>query len=248
MKELKTPLLTILLIFIGFLVYTKLFGPIPFSVNSIQTTKTNIFHVEGTGKATEVPNTALLSLGVTKTASTVLDAQKQTNSAAEKIINDLKSLGIEDKNIKTTNYSVNPEYNYSVGRQNITGYTVTQNLEVRIKPIDKANQAIDKATADGANLVGGVSFVLDDKAEKDLEDKARLEAVKNAKEKAESLSSAAGIKLGKIVDVQESFTQPAPLRVGLGGTVNAEKVESPTNFTPGENTITITVSLSYETF
>lgn len=242
----KSSILTILFIFLGLFLYTKFAGPIPFSVNSIQTTKTNLFTVNGTGKATGIPDTAQLSIGVTKTGSTVTIAQNQANTAANKIIEDFKKLGIEDKNIKTTNYSINPNYDYSRGgTQSITGYTVTQTLEVDITPIDIANKAFDAATADGANLVGGVNFTFNDKTQKDLENKAREEAVKMAKEKAQNLTSATGIRLGKIVDVQESndFTpRPIMMAQGLGAAKSAD-----TQLQPGENSITINITLSYET-
>lgn len=241
----KNPLLTILFIFLGLFLYTKLVGPIPFSVsvNSIQTTKANLFSVSGTGKATGIPDTAQLSLGVTKTATTVVAAKDQVNSAANKIIEDLKSLGIPEKNIKTTNYSVNPNYDFTRGGQNITGYTVIQTLEVK-SSIDTANRVIDVTTTDGANLIGGVNFIFDDKTKKELEDKARNEAVKMAKEKAESLAKATGIRLGKIVDVQESFGfEPRPVMMQA---LEVEKSED-TQLQPGENSININITLFYET-
>lgn len=245
MQNLKAPLLTILFIFLGLFLYTKFAGPIPFSVNSITTTKTNLFNVSGTGKATGIPDTAALSIGVTKTAVTVADAQNQTNTAANKIIEDLKKLRIAEKDIKTTNYSVSPNYDYSRGAQTITGYTVAQSISVNIAPIDIANKAIDAATADGANMVGGITFTFSDKTKKDLENKARTQAVKMAKEKAENLAKAAGIKLGKIVDVQESGNfEPRPIMMqALGG---GEKT-AVTQLQPGENSITTNISLFYET-
>lgn len=240
----KTPLLTIIFIFLGLFIYTKLFGPIPFSVNSIQTTKTNLFSVSGIGKATAIPDTAQISIGVTKTASTVISAQNQTNAAANKIIEDLKSLGVKEKNIKTTNYSVNPNYDFGRGEQNITGYTVTQTLDVKTS-IDTANKAIDTATKDGANIVSGVNFTFDDKTKKELEEKARNEAVKMAKEKAESLAKATGIRLGRIVDVQESAGfEPRPVMMQA---LDMEKSDD-TQLQPGENSITINITLFYETF
>lgn len=242
MQSLKTPLLTIIFIFLGLFLYTKLIGPIPFSVNSIQTTKANLFSVTGVGKATGIPDTAQLSIGVTKTASTVALAQDLTNTAANKIIADLKNLGIAEKNIKTTNYSVNPNYDFNRG-QAITGYTVTQTLEVK-SSIDNANKVIDAATADGANLVRGVTFTFNEKTQKDLENKAREEAVEMAKEKAESLAKATGIRLGKIVDVQESMGfEPRPMMIQA---LEAKSAED-TQLAPGENSITINIALSYET-
>ncbi len=241
----KSPITAIAFLFAALFLYTKLAGPIPFSVNSIQTNKTNLFTSSGTGKATAVPNTALLSLGVTKTATTVTDAQNQANSVINKLTNDLKNLGILETDIKTTNYSVYPDYDFQSGRQVVKGYTVTQNLEVKVKPIEKANNTIDAATKNGANIVGGLTFILDDQTKKDLQEKARQDAVKDAKEKAEKLADAAGIKLGRIVDVQENGNTPMPIfRTMMAGGETDQK----TNVSPGENTIEITVTLSYETY
>lgn len=247
MQNLKTSLSIILFIFLGLFIYTRFAGPIPFSVNSITTTKTNLFSVSGTGKATGIPDTAALSVGVTKSAATIALAQEQTNSAANKIIEDFKKLGIAQKDIKTTNYSINPNYDFSRGgTQNITGYTVTQTLEADITPIDIANKAIDTATADGANLIGGITFTFNDKTKKDLEDKARTEAVKQAREKAQSLASATGIRLGRIVDVQESNGfEPRPIM--MAQSLEVGKGAGDTSLQPGENSITINITLSYET-
>lgn len=246
LNDLKTPFFTVLFIFVGLVLYATFFGAIPFSVNSVTTAKSQPFQATGTGKATAVPNTALVSLGVTTTTNTVLDAQNQTNAAVNKLIDDLKKLGVEEKNIKTTNYSVFPVTDFSGRTQRTTGYTVTQNLEVKVTPIDQANRVVDTATADGANIVGGITFVLDDQTQKKLEDNARKEAVKNAKEKAESLANAAGIRLGRIIDVQESFVgKPIPLRAL--SVEDSTQPSTPTTLTPGENTVEITVTLSFET-
>lgn len=239
---------TIVFTFVVLFIYTKLAGPIPFSVNSIQTTKSDLFRVEGVGKATAVPDTALLSLGVTKSAPNVTTAQQQVNDVANKLITDLKALGIDEKNIKTTNYSVNPNYDFREGTQTPNGYTVSQNIEVRVKPIDKANQAVDIATKDGANMVGGISFVLDDEAQKKVQEEARKEAITNAKEKAQSLAAAAGISLGRIVDIQENSNRQTPVFYGAGAALDAKTAEAPTNLTPGENTVEVTISLAYEIY
>src|ERR1035437_926733 len=135
----------IIIFFVVLFVYTKLAGPIPFFINSVNTTKTDLFSSSGEGKITAVPDMAAVSLGVTQTSATVADAQNKANKTADKIIQDIKKLGPSDKDIKTINYSVSPNYSNEImpmmgsRQQNITGYTVTQNLEVKVKPIDKAN-------------------------------------------------------------------------------------------------------------
>lgn len=242
-KKLLLPFGIILFFFLCLFAYTRV-APFPLLINSVQTNKTDMFQVSGTGKATAVPNTATISFGVTKQAATVPDAQTQTNNAISTILNGLKSQGIAEQDIKTTNYSVNP--NYQEG-QTISGYTVTQNIQVKVEPLDKVNTVLNIVTQQGANLVGQVSFGFDDKTQQKLEDEARSQAVQNAKEKAQSLASAAGIHLGNVINVVEAQMPPTPipfvqtLRVG-------EAAAQPTQVTPGENTITSTITLSYQIY
>lgn len=245
----------IILFFIALFVYTKLAGPIPFFINSVNTTKTDLFSSNGEGKVTAVPDQATVTVGVTQTSATVTDAQNKVNQTADKIITEVKKLGIADKDIKTTDYSVNPEYSNGVampmlpsGSQNITGYTVTENLEINVKPIENVNKVIDAATANGANLVGGVDFTFSDTLSKSLEQKATQQAVDDAKSKAQTLAQAAGIHLGNIVNVVANSNQPVPLMMATGGSEKTAQNSVPTNVTPGQNSLTIDVVLYYETY
>jgi len=246
MKEQNGLIVAVILFFIGLFIYTKLAGPIPFFVNSVQTSKASFFQADGTGKAAAAPDVAKISFGVTKNATTVSDAQNQVNSNINNILKSLKDLSIEEKDIKTTNYSVYPNYNYSETRQQISGYTVTQNIELEIKKIDKVNKVVDTITANGGNLVGQITFDFDKETRKKLEDQARKEAVSIAKGKAQSLAKASGINLGKIINVEENTNiRPLPIyadTVGRGGA----PVEKATEITPGQSSVQITVILSYE--
>lgn len=246
MKEQNGLITAVIIFFIGLFIYTKLAGPIPFLVNNYTTTKTDSFQTQGQGSASAVPDEVTISFGVTKSATTVADAQNQTNSAIENILNNLKKLGVSDKDLKTTNYSVNPDYNFN-GRQRISGYTVTQNIDLKLKNIKNANEAIDTITANGANLVGQIQFGFTDGAKAKLEEMARKEAVGNAKQKAQSLAKTAGIRLGKIINVAESSNgEPRPI---FFDSLKAGAIESPTtNVTPGENSVNITVTLTYQTY
>src|SRR5205807_2496709 len=124
LKDLRIPFFTVLFIFLGLGFYTRFLGPIPFYVNNITTTKNDLFTVDGKGEVSVIPDTATITLGVNKTSSTVEDAKNQVNTIINKITGDLKQLDIDVKNIQTTNYSVNPEYDYNGNQQNIKGYTV----------------------------------------------------------------------------------------------------------------------------
>lgn len=255
-QQFKTPIVTVVILFVALFAYTKLAGPIPFSINSVNTTKTDLFTSSGEGSVTEVPDTATIYVGVTQTSGNVIDAKNKTNTLVNKVITSIKALGVSEKDIKTTNYSINPNYGagdvvpmmYPIrdGGNNITGYTVTQNLEVKVKPTDKVNSVIDAVTKSGANLVGGVTFTFSDELSEKLENQARKEAVANAKKKAQNLANVSGIRLGKIVNVIEnsSFPRYIPLMKTAQG---ADALEE-TQVTPGENTVTVSITLYYETY
>lgn len=246
-ERLKVPVLTVLISLILFFVTVKLFGPIPFTVTSIVTNKADLFSVTGTGEASGVPDSAQFTVGVTKTGPTVEGTQNQVNQAANKITSELKKMGIADKDIKTTDYNVSPNIDYTSGKQNTTGYSVSVNMQITLKDAAKANQALDTATENGANVVNGVSFILNDEEKIKLEDQARAIAIKNAKEQATKIANQSGIRLGRLINVSVNpstgpimFDKMAASPVGLGG-------GAPTELQPGENKVSVTVTLSYET-
>jgi uncharacterized protein len=274
-EQFKTQIVTVAVIFVALFLFVKLVGPIPFFINSVNTTKTDLFTVSGEGKAVAIPDQATVNAGITVQATTVAEAQNKVNQTADKIIKDLKQLGLSDKDIKTTNYSVYPNYGTSrtmgtsgsagspialpmmepaippvpvtIEQQQIVGYTVTQNLEIKVKPIEKANKVVDAVTADGANQVGDVNFTFSDNLSKSLEQQATEQAVNDAKQNAQSLANISGIHLGKIVNVVKNSNQPRPLMMAAG-MAKTDQASAPTNVTPGENTLTVDVSLYYETY
>lgn len=230
--------------FVLLFVFTKLIGPIPFAINSVNTNTTDLFQANGTGKVAVAPDSAKITVGITQSSSSVIEVQNKANSKANNIISALIKTGVAKKDIKTTNYSISPNYSFD-NSQKVNGYSVTQTLEVKTD-ISKLNQAIDAATLSGANIIGGVEFSLNDTKQLAAENKARKEAVKNAKEKAEGLANAAGIKLGRIVNVVE--TEPGVVRpLLLQAKTDQATNNTETNITPGQNNIEINVTLTYQT-
>ena len=264
-KNIRNPLLTAVFVLIGMFFYVNFSYALPFGFH--QTNKDAVFTADGTGEVSYTPDTALLYLSVEKTATTQDEAKNEANKVINQITADLKKLGVEEKNIKTTNFSVNPNYNNqpvsetsSSGASDkmmlmpirITkgnGYTANASLEVRIKPLNKAEQAIDLATKDGVTQVGTSQMVLDDTKQKELENRARVEAIKNAKEKAKEISTAAGIRLGRVVSVQEGGGgYPRPMLMKADMAAGSMETSAPTQLNPGENKVSVTVTLSYETY
>lgn len=242
-KILLLPVIGATIFLILLFTFTKIFGPIPFSVNSVTTTKSTTFDVTGEGKVTASPDIALVSVGTGANGSTVKVAQDQINSTINKVSEAIKKLGVDSKDIKTQSYNINPTYDFQSGSQRITGYSANTNLQIKVRQLDKVNAVIDTATQNGANQVGGVGFDVDNKTK--LENEAREKAVEDAKEKAENAARIAGFKLGRIINYSENFgafPRPIPLPAG----VELKAQGAPTQVEPGSSEITVTVILSYE--
>lgn len=248
---LKTPYATIVASVLSTFIIAFLFfhfaGPVPVSVTQTTVEKVATFDVSAEGKITAVPDTAKIDLGLQVDKSTVQETQKEANEKINQIIEELKKIGIKEEFIKTTRYNVYPNYDYRAG-QKIRGYTVNINLQVKVKDFEKINETIDAAVRLGANQIGQLNFTLDDKRLEELRMEARREAIGKAKEKAKEIARAGDLRLGRVVNIQESVASPLPpvLRskeVAIGGS----EEEAPTQIQPGESEITVSVTLSYET-
>lgn len=244
MKTILVTLLMPVVFFAMLLVYTRVAGPLPLSVSSIVTTKTESFTVTAEGKSNSVPDTVHLSLGVQSNGPTVRDAQNDLNTRIAAVSEAIKALGINQKDIQTANYSIQPNYNWESGSQRITGYMASSNLQIKIREAEKANDVIDAGTTNGANIVGGISFEVSDREA--AENQAREMAVAEARKKAETAARIAGFRLGKVVNYSESFgnRQPSIMPI-MARTDVAEKIATP-QLELGNQEIMVTVSLSYE--
>ncbi len=235
-----------------FVLLSRYVGVPSFSVSQTSTQKQSTFDVTGKAEIVTIPDEAKINVGVTAQELTVAQAQDKINQTINNITQALKNLDIDEKDIKTQNYSIYPDMNYQPSALNrITGYHASVNLLVTVKDFDKVNQVIDQATAQGANSVGGVSFDLSDVKRKELENQARAEAIKNAQEKGQELAKLAGMRLGKVVNVMETqpFYPPLYREAAFDSALpmDAGKVAAPTNIEPGSQTYEYTVTVSYET-
>lgn len=243
-QQILASIITFLAFFILLFAYTKLAGPIPFSVNSISTQNPGGFSVTGEGKAQIKPDLATVNLGVQATGVSTQVVQDQMNKTINAVVAAVKDQGIDEKDIQTAQYTINPTYDYTGGTQKITGYSGSTNVAVKVRDISKVNGVIDAATGNGANQVGSPQFSNADNSS--ALDQARSLAIADAKKKAQSAAGAAGFSLGKIINYSESQGgQPVPVpMVGLGGAES--KAVPPTQVEPGQNEVDLQVTLTYE--
>lgn len=235
----------------GVIAVTRVMGGPALSVNQISTNKMSTFDAMGEAKINTIPDQAEVRMGIAITDTTVKVTQDKANTVINSVNEKMAELGIEKSQIKTENYSLYPNYDYSSGsNQRITGYTLNTNLVVTIKDFAKLNQAVDAATAAGANQIGGITFSLSDDKKEEVEKEAREEAIGNAQEKARELAGLAGMKLGKIVNIYEvpnAVNYPYPMAEVAYDMAKGAGGGAPTNVEPGSTTYTYQVTLSYET-
>lgn len=202
------------------------------------------------GRVFAKPDIAQIQLAVrTDKVKTAVLAVQDNTKKMNSVIAKLKDLGIAEKDIKTTNYNLAPEYDYNrnTGERFLAGYSVNQEVTVKIRDLDKVGSIIEAATSVGANQVGNIAFAIDDPEV--AKKAAREEAVAKAKVKAEEMANLTGIKLGKLINVYEnsgpgllydySYTGKS-MTLGMGGEAVAPEIQT------GENEITLEITLVYE--
>lgn len=219
---------------------------------------TNTISVSGSGEVFAVPDLATFSVSVRERADEVADAQETATEKANAIIDYLKGAGVEEKDIKTADYSVYPRYTWvqsvcreggpcSPGEQRLDGYEVSQTITVKVRDTDKAGELLSGVGSRGASEVSGLSFMVDD--EDELRADAREMAIEEARVKAEELADQLGVKIVRVVGFYEdSYGYPMPYAARGGMTMDAAmetKAVAP-SLPAGENKITSNVNVTYE--
>ena len=162
--------------------------------------------VSGDAIVREAPDQAVVNVSVVTEGTELEKVLEENNEKTQKLINNLKDNQIKDENIKT-NFSISPRYNYDKkDYPRIGGYQVTNQVTFTTTNIKQLGNLLNSVVESGANDVGGIYFDKADKSE--LANLALTEAIFNAKNKAVVIANALGIRVGSVVDVQESVYAP----------------------------------------
>ncbi len=214
----------------------------------------NTIMVSDTGEIYAKPDLALTTFSVVKEAKTVGEALSENTKKMNAVISFVKGEGIEDKDVKTTNFNISPRYEWYEesqcyppcpgGKRVLVGYEVTQSLEVKIRDMTKIGDIIQGATDAGANEVGDLQFTID--KEDELKAQARTEAITKAKTKAKDLASQLGVKLGRIISFNESNQLPYYYGYSMKEAASSAIGGGTPSIETGENKIEVTVTITYE--
>ncbi len=209
----------------------------------------NTIEVMGEGEVFAKPDIAVVSFSVENEEDeadvALLENAKRTNA----VIEFLKDSGIEEKDIKTTNFNLYPRYEYHSKEMEyyrgenrvLAGYEVIQTVEVKIREMGSIGNIVDGGVKSGANRVSGMDFRIED--EKVLKEEARQIAINKAKEEAETIAKQLGVKITKIISFTEQQDGGAVFMRTMGmGEMDMVSPEIAT----GENRISSRVYLEYE--
>jgi len=203
--------------------------------------------VSGQGSVDLAPDMAVLTLTVTRQAETARAALDANSSAMQEVQNAMINSGIRERDLQTSNFSIQPNYYYPpqqpTGKREppkIVGYTVRNSLTVRVRDISIVGVILDKSVSLGVNEGGNIIFTNEDPSEAITQ--ARIRAMQDAMARAETLATAAGVKTGQILEITEQSFNPRPVpmmaEMAMGRAADAVPVAA------GENTYRVTVNVT----
>ena len=218
----------------------------------------DIVTVMGRGKVSYQPDIAVVTLGVqVDKAPKAEDALSKLNESMNRIIASAKALDIPEEDIQTQSYSLFPHYDFQGeggGTSIPSGYDANQQVTIKTKNIDEnpviVSKVIEEVSKAGANQVVGVSFDVSNLEE--LKQKARIEAISDARSKSSGIAKAAGVeKLGKVTSWYENIIKSPDVQSsydggGMGGALAKSSANVPSPQIPsGTEEIIIEMGLNY---
>jgi uncharacterized protein YggE len=199
--------------------------------------------VNATGEVTRVPDVAVISAGVVTKSSTAQAALQQAAARMERVRAALKSAGVADRDIQTSNINLEPQYAYENNQPpRLTGYSATNQLSIRFRDIANTGKILDALVAQGANTIAGPNLTIDH-PEAAL-DEARARAVAAGRARAELYARSLGLRVVRIVAVSESggYAVPPPMPMAVQRmSANAE-----TKIDPGEQKLEVNLAMVFE--
>jgi uncharacterized protein len=211
--------------------------------------KNNTLFVTGSATTNIKNDKVTVSLGVESADKTAQNALSSNSKLMNNIINALKGSGVQENETSTSSFTINPNYNYSEygSKGDLIGFTVSNSIHITSSNIDSISQWIDTAVKNGANIVNEIYFSVSPNKLDKIQNGLLIEAVGNAKSKADLVAEAAGLKIAgiKSITIGESGLPPVPGPIPVYSKSVAFDETSSTPILAGEQEISATVSIVY---
>ena len=204
--------------------------------------------VTGRGEVQAVPDVASLNLGVQAQATTVAAAQQQASQAMDAVMTALDDSGVAEKDIQTTSFNIWQQSRWDPDTQQeiVTGYQVSNSIQVTVRDVDTVGEVIDAAVTAGGDYirVNGIQFEVDDPS--GYLEEAREKAMADAKAKAAQLADLADVTLGEPSFITEGSQTPVVYAAREYAMSDSMEAAGAPAISPGETTIVATVQIVYD--
>lgn len=234
---------------LAFTLAIALSSALPMKANAMQNTSTDavrgtLLTISTTADVSRKPDVATISTGVITQSTDANIAMRDNATHMDKVMAALRGAGIAERDIQTSGINLSPQYQY---RDNtpptITGYQANNTVNVKVRDLAKLGKVLDTLVAQGANQINGPSFGLE-KPESAIEE-ARIAAIKKAQAQAQTYAHTLGMKIKRIVSIQENGTSmpsPRPMMRMMAAAAPA----SDTAISAGESAVSVSVEMVFE--
>lgn len=202
--------------------------------------------INAVGEVTRVPDVAIISAGVVSRSPTATAALQDAANRMGRVLAALKRAGVADRDIQTSNVNLNAEYRYPENQApQLVGYTASNSVTIRFRDLRNSGKILDALVAQGANQINGPTLMVD-KPESAL-DEARTKAIAIARARAELYARSLGMRVVRVVSVNESggyYAPPAPPPPPMAVMARGERDYTPVQ--PGEQKLQVSVGMTFE--
>ena len=198
--------------------------------------------VVATGEVTRVPDLVVINAGVVTEAPTAQAALADNNRRMRAVFDALRAAGIAERDIQTSSINLNPRYDYQERSEpRLVGYNASNQLSIRFRDIERAGPIIDALVGQGVNQINGPSLQIEDPEE--AMDEARLDALAEARQRAELYAGGLGMRVARIVAISEGGGggMPPPMPVARMAADQAESLQ----IAPGEQEVQVSLSVTF---
>jgi uncharacterized protein YggE len=215
----------------------------PTTINQAAPETLRTLSVSGVGVVYLTPDIVYINIGVNTQRPDAAEAVEVNKEQTSKVIQAIKDFGVDEKDIRTTNFSIwsNPQYD-PAGQITGTTYSVDNTVNVTVRDLDKLGALLDAAVSAGANNIYSIQFDVEDKTEATKE--ARAQAVEDAKVEAQELADTAGVELATIQTIDYFEGSPTPYFEGKGGG-GGDVASAAVPIQPGQLALSVTVNMTY---
>jgi uncharacterized protein YggE len=204
-----------------------------------------LISLSGHGEVRTAPDMAFVITGVLSQGATAAEALAANTKAMNALFAALTESGIAEKDVQTSNFMVQPRYNFQDGKApELVGYDVSNSVTVIVRKIGELGPLLDKVVQAGSNQINGIGFEVS-KPDAAL-DEARKLATVDATRKAKIYAEAMGVALGPVMSISEGVNYQPPMPMARGKVMMADAAAAPVPVAAGEQSLSVDVNITWE--